>query len=313
MLPTPFLDLIQQIIPAKWIDSVLTSFETKKEVSFFVNSLTANPQETITEISSLGLLPKPIFFEENAFSISHNDKEKLTTSEAFNQGRIYLCTPSSLLPPRILAPKQGEVVLDLAAAPGGKTIRIAQLMANQGNISAVEPIRDRFFRLNANLKRYGVKIVKTYLKDGRAVGKLCPCRFDKVLLDAPCSSEARFKTLDPKSWQHWSARKVKEMARKQVGLLRSAVESTKTGGEILYCTCSFSPEENELIIDKTLKAFHDKIDIMPIILPKNLQNHQQGIIKWDGKELDSRLCHSVRILPDNLMDGLFMCKLKVLS
>lgn len=313
MLPTPFLDLIQQIIPEKWLDSVLSSFKAEKDVSFFVNSLIANPQDTLTELSHIGLSPKPILFEENTFSVSHTDREKLTTSEAFNQGRIYICTPSSLLPPRILNPKQGEVVLDLAAAPGGKTIRLAQLMANQGNISAVEPIRNRFFRLNANLKKYGVNIAKTYLKDGRAVGKLCPCRFDKVLLDAPCSSEARFKAFDPKSWQHWSARKVKEMAHKQVGLLRSAVESTKIEGEILYCTCSFSPEENELIIDKTLQAFQDKIDIMPIILPQNLQNYQQGIIKWDGKELDTRLCHSVRILPDNLMDGLFMCKIKVLN
>ncbi len=313
MLPEPFLEILSQTIDGQWLDSVIDSFYSPKDISFFTNPFLEAQDRTLAELASLHLSPTPLCFTTNAFSVPWQAREMLTASAAFNQGKIYICTPSSLLPPLLLAPRPGETVLDLAAAPGGKTIRIAQHMENWGHISAVEPIKDRFFRLNANLKKYSVKIARTYLKDGRTVGRLCQGRFDKTLLDAPCSSEARFKAFEPKSWQHWSMRKVKEMARKQAGLLESAVKSTKPDGEILYCTCSFSPEENELIVNRTLHIFGEKLEVMPIELPKNLPNCQKGIIKWQAKELDPRLESAVRILPNKLMDGLFICRLKKIA
>jgi 16S rRNA (cytosine1407-C5)-methyltransferase len=109
-----------------------------------------------------------------------------------------------MLAPLALAPRPGETVLDLAAAPGGKTLQLAALMQNSGRLSAVEAVKGRFFRLRANLERGGVTNARTFLMDGRAVGRKCPEMFDRVLLDAPCSSEARFSRLDPRSWAHWS-------------------------------------------------------------------------------------------------------------
>lgn len=95
-------------------------------------------------------------------------------------------------------------MLDLAAAPGGKTLQMAAMMQDRGRIAAVEAVRTRMFKLQANLRRHGPTIVKTYLTDGRTVGRKTPERFDRVLLDSPCSSEARFQRADPGSWRHWS-------------------------------------------------------------------------------------------------------------
>ena len=108
-----------------------------------------------------------------------------------------------------------EEVLDLAAAPGGKTLAIAALMNNTGRIAAVEPIRGRFHRMQANLRRCGVSNVQFYQRDGRSVGRLVPERFDRVLLDAPCSSESRMRWLDQQSFEQWSLRKIRETQRKQ--------------------------------------------------------------------------------------------------
>ena len=143
----------------------------------------------------------------------------------------------------VLDPQPGEDVLDLAAASGGKTLHIAAKMRNEGKLSAVGPVRGQSFKLQTNLKRYGSEITRTYMTNGRTVGKKTPERFDRVLLDAPCSDESRIHQDDPESWQHWKLRKIKEQARKQYGLIRSASAALKPGGTLLYCTCSFAPEK----------------------------------------------------------------------
>lgn len=87
---------------------------------------------------------------------------------------------------------------------------------------------------------------------GERLEKKTPERFDRVLLDAPCSGESRIHQDDPASWQHWKLRKIKEQARKQYGLIRSAFAALKPGGTLLYCTCSFAPEENEAVVSDFL-------------------------------------------------------------
>jgi 16S rRNA (cytosine1407-C5)-methyltransferase len=138
-------------------------------------------------------------------------------------GRLYPQSPSSWLPVLLLDPRPGEEILDLAAAPGGKSLHIAARMGNRGRLACVEAIRDRFFRLRGNLERGDMKIAATYLKDGRGVGAAVPGRFDRVLLDAPCSSEALLRPQDADSSRHWSLHKVHEAAHKQRGLIVSAL------------------------------------------------------------------------------------------
>lgn len=226
------------------------------------------------------------------------------TADATN-GRIYIQNPSSYFAVKTLAPRQGEEVLDLAAAPGSKTVAMAALMKNTGRIAAVEPIRARFHRLRANLLRCGVTNVQLYQRDGRGVGRAVGERFDRVLLDAPCSSEARMRWSDPASYQHWTTRKVKEAARKQKALLRSAYLALKPGGVMVYSTCSFAPEENEMVVLHLL----NKTNAALLQIEDRPDNSIAGVEQWRSKG-SSELAKCLRIVPDRAWDGFFIARIQ---
>jgi 16S rRNA (cytosine1407-C5)-methyltransferase len=307
VLPSRFLERLQSIIPECDWESVLASFASTRPVCFRINPLRASPDEVISELQGLGLNPEPVAWNALGYTLPPEVRSLLTDSAPFNEGRIYIQGLSSQLASIVLDPSPGEVVLDLAAAPGGKTLHIAALMQDQGQLSAVEPVKNRFFKLRANLERGGASMVKTYLKDGREVGHKVPERFDRVMLDAPCSSEARIRADKPDSWSHWSEKKIKEVARKQKRLIHSAILALKPGGRLLYSTCSFAPEENELVIQDALRR-HPEMEVLPVDLP--LGNIQNGLTEWSGKTLNPEVTKCRRVLPDGQMDGFFLCLLQ---
>lgn len=307
-LPEAFEALLDRVIPAEHLERARASFAVEKPTTFWINPLRADPSATRAELEALGLALEPIPWSADTFAIAPEQRAVLTRSALVTEGRLYVQSLSSLLAPLALGPEPGEEVLDLAAAPGGKTIRMAVMMENRGRIGAVEPIKARFHKLRANLERAGVTIAKTYMFDGRGVGRKTPERFDRVLLDAPCSSEARFSRLDPESFAHWSPRKVKEAARKQHGLIESAFTALKPGGTLLYCTCSLSPEENELPVHRLLARHSDAVAIEPMNLP--FDDVTEGLTSWDGEPLEASLAHARRVLPTETMDAFFLCRMR---
>jgi 16S rRNA (cytosine1407-C5)-methyltransferase len=241
------------------------------------------------------------------FTLPHQERPALMAHPAVEAGSVYPTNPSSIVAARALSVRPGQEVLDLAAAPGGKTLQLAAAMENRGRIAAVEAVKGRFHRMRANLGRCGVTMAEFYLADGRTIGRKVPERFDRVLLDSPCSSESRIRLDDPASYQHWSTRKTKEMVRKQRGLIRSAYLALKPGGELIYCTCAFSAEENELIVDYLLRRESGAELLEPEIAAANAI---QGLTSWQEKSLDARLARCRRILPDDLFDGFFLARIR---
>lgn len=306
-LPELFVERLGRIVPPDQRERCLASFSAEKPTAFRVNTLKAATIDVRDELARSGFCLAPVDWLDGAFTVDPAQRRSLTETAAVAEGRIYLQNLSSMAAPMVLGPRAGEQVLDLAAAPGSKTLQMAAMMQNQGQIAAVEVVKARMFILDDNLRRHGVTIVRTYLTDGRTVGRKTPERFDRVLLDAPCSGEARFDRRDPGSWQYWSLRKIRESARKQIGLLRSAVLSLKLGGTLLYCTCSFAPEENEGVVHRVLEQMGEVLDVEPVELP--FAPTQPGLTHWDGKDLHPDLAGSVRILPDGQMDGFYLCKL----
>jgi len=305
MLPTRFIERLQQIVPAAQFSDILATFKQPPLVGFRINTLKAD-HTVLSEFSHINLTP--ISWYKDAFLIDADKKSQLTNSEAYTNGKIYLQNLASMLPVLILDPKPGEEILDLAAAPGSKTTQIASLMQNCGRIAAVEKAKNRYFKLNNNLIQQGVTIADTYHKDGRLIWRHCKDRFDRVLLDAPCSSEARFNLNEPDSFAFWNEKKIQEMARNQWALLHSAWLSLKPGGILVYSTCSFAPEENEANIARLLKKYADKVEINFINLPLN--NIQLGLTEWQGKKYPEIISRCIRILPDGVMSGFFICCLK---
>lgn len=310
-LPEAFTERLEKIVPREQFTAILKTFDAPKQVTFRVNALKSTPTELEAELSQAGIVFERIEWLEGVYRISPEDKLRLTQTDAFYGGRLYIQNLSSMIAPVLLAPEPEETVLDLAAAPGGKTLLLAGMMQNTGWLSAVEPSRERFFRLCDNLKQQGVTNAHTYMTDGRSVGKKCPEMFDRILLDAPCSSEARFKTHEPKSMSFWSVHKVKETSKLQRRLLLSAFDALKPGGKLLYSTCSFSPEENESPLQHLLERHGEHLKTLPLILP--FDNVQRPLRSWGKEVYDERIQNAVRILPTDTIDGFFICLLEKLS
>ncbi|MCA9520432.1 MAG: RsmB/NOP family class I SAM-dependent RNA methyltransferase [Myxococcales bacterium] len=306
---------LETIYPPPISDAVLSSMRRPKACSFRVNQLRVDVESALVALRQSALDPTPFDWSATSFSVPAQQRAELTHHPLVGDGRLYVQNASSQLAALLLDPHPDEIVLDLAAAPGGKALHIADRMQNRGRLSVVEPIRTRFFRLKANLERAGVSIARAYMRDGTGVGRDCPAMFDRVLLDAPCSSEARIRLDEPSSYEHWSLRKVRECGRKQVKLLRSALQSVKPGGVVLYCTCSFAVEENEAVVDRLLRESKSDptrtpgFGIEPLSLPASVP-FRRGLARTDTIDLDPTMAGAVRILPNDRFDGFFACALR---
>ena len=266
--------------------TALASMRTRKQTSYWVNPLRDGDVPTLGD---------PVAGLDGVYSAA-DARDALVRHPAATTGRIYLVNPSSVLAVVALDPRPGETVLDLAAAPGGKTLITAARMHNTGTITAVDPIKSRYYRMQANLARCGVTNVRCRLEDGRRLGRRMPGTFDHVLLDAPCSSEARFRAGEPATFAHWSPRKVRETTRKQRGLIRAAFACLKPGGTLVYCTCSFGRKENEGIVEYLMKR-EPTARIAPLTWPEVAV---AGSGQVDG---------TVRVMPDATFDGFYVARL----
>ena len=306
-LPPEFIDRLKRIIePEQW-RSVLESFSKPRVTSFRVNTLKTNSEQVVSSLRHDGVTPQLVSWCNHAFWVTASQRDTVTHSPLASSGEIYVQSLSSILATLVLDPKPDQWNLDLAAAPGGKSSHIVALMNNVGKLSVVEPIRKRMFRLADCLNRMGSSISKTYLMDGRQAGRKVPNRFDRVLLDAPCSSESRMRTDKPGSTDYWSLRKIREQARKQSGLIESAFLTLKPGGTLLYCTCSFAPEENEAIVSRLLENSGSEAEVLPIDLP--VSNWQPGLAEFEDMNFDEQVTRTCRILPNEFFDGFYLAKI----
>lgn len=228
-------------------------------------------------------------------------------------GYYYIQEISSMLPVIALKPKKDELILDLCAAPGSKTTQISSEIGNTGTIIANDPSMGRLRILASNTERCGASNVIITRKDGH---RLCQrfkrqgIFFDKILVDAPCSGEGTLRT-SPKTYKMWNIKGVKNLSNIQKSLIGPAIEILKPGGEIIYSTCTHSPEENEEIVNFMLKIFKDKLKIEKLNLPLK---SRQGIKKWEDKEYLEDVQYSCRIYPhDNNTEGFFLAKFKKLK
>lgn len=307
-LPAAFWERLEAWVEPTRLPRVRASFAQPKQVAFRVNRLLAEPQSVVAELEQAGLQLQPLPWLAEGFYVADAQRELLTRHPLVERGHLYIHNPSSMLATWVLDPQPGETVMDLAAAPGGKTLHMAAQMRGEGFLSAVEPVQSRFYKLKENLRRGGASFVRTYPLDGRQVPRKTGPRFDRILLDAPCSGEARFHTSDPAAHQHWGTRKIRECRGKQTGLIQAGWEALRPGGRLLYCTCSFAPEENESVVATLLQQAADSATIVPIDLP--IEHWQAGLAHWQGESFPAQLAGCRRILPDELHDGLFMALLQ---
>jgi NOL1/NOP2/sun family putative RNA methylase len=309
-LPQGFLDRLKKIVPSDRYESILASFSSPKPTSFRVNPLKTSSKDLLEKLKEMKIEVKPVDWYHDAFVLK-SEANRMTISNFQKEGSLYIQNLASMIPPLILNPASGDLVLDIAAAPGSKTSQLAALMNNQGLIVANDISRPRLFILKRILASQGVKNTTLENLPGQELWWKYPNHFDRVLIDAPCSLEGSFSALRPKSFAGWSAKKVRLLAKRQKTLLRSALAVLKPGGVAVYSTCTISVEENEEVIDWILRKEAGRIELEKVDcqLPERIG----PVLAWEGKKYDSRLRGTMRIAPSLRMEGFFVARLRKLS
>jgi len=214
----------------------------------------------------------------------------------------------SAIPALVLDPQPGERVWDACAAPGSKASQLAELLGDAGRLVANDASLGRLPALRANLDRLGVTCAAVTHGDARTFS-LAPFageRFDRVLVDAPCSGEGTVRK-NPAVLDDWSASSAAGLADLQAGILRRAVEVTRPGGVVVYATCTFAPEENEAVLDRVLGAVD--ATLVPFDCPLAAE---PGVTGWEGETFDPSVRHARRIWPHlNDTGGFFVARLAV--
>jgi NOL1/NOP2/sun family putative RNA methylase len=219
-------------------------------------------------------------------------------------GYIYVQDAASMIPPVVLDPKPEETVLDMCAAPGSKTSQMAAMMKNTGCLIANELQGDRLTALGINLQRTGARNVIVSQMPGHKL-KEKTILFDKILVDAPCSGTGTIR----KSFMNlkmWSPALVKKLSSQQKQLVQAGFDVLKSGGTLVYSTCTMEPEENEGVVSWLLENNPDaRADEIKLKIKRS-----PAILAFEDKKYHIEVAHTLRIWPqDNDTEGFFVSKI----
>lgn len=257
----------------------------------------------MNELKENGIKFDRVQWYKDALIIKNAKEKQIQALKMYDEGKIYLQSLSSMVPPLVLNPKPNEKVLDLTATPGSKTTQMAAMMQNTGYILANELDTLRYERLKYNVEKQGATIIEVNNGRGEVIGKKYEGFFDKVLLDAPCSGEGRFLANDAKTYRSWSERTVKELAKLQKKLFKSAYQALKPGGELVYSTCTLNREENEEILEWAISELEGlRLECINL----EIKNLVKGMS--ENKEIEK----SIKILPSKETEGFFVARFKKL-
>ncbi|MEK7673435.1 MAG: RsmB/NOP family class I SAM-dependent RNA methyltransferase [Patescibacteria group bacterium] len=287
-------------------DMILKNFLLEKSPVIRINTLKTDAQQIMNKLRELNVRYERVPFLPNALIIGNRNEKFFEDLDIYKKGEIYFQGISSQLPALFLQPQPGEKILDMCAAPGSKTAQIGILMQNKGEILAMEKDQVRCERLKYNLEKQGITIAKAVMGDATfMVGEVSQSpegvamEFDRVLLDAPCSAEGRIDANDPRSHRFWSEKIVKEHAKLQRRLFKSGFKNLKSGGVLVYSTCTLAPEENEGVVEWALKEFAGQL-----ILEK---------IDLDFKyKLPVTTTGTLKAMPSQISEGFFVAKFRKL-
>jgi NOL1/NOP2/sun family putative RNA methylase len=284
-------------------DAATRLLSTPLKPSVRINPLAGDPTETVTKITDLGWRGTAVSWCDNGYSIDEGFMQ-LRDSQLIDDGQIYIQNEASWLPVVLLDPKPGMDVLDICAAPGGKTSHIAALMKNQGHLVANDNSRPRLIKLQQNLTRLRVSADYTLHDASRLSRALGSQLFDAVLLDAPCSGEGLINLDRPKTLESWSVAHIKRLSTLQKQLIREAWNVLKPGGRLVYSTCTMAPEEDEAIVNYLLK-YNDNATIQEIDL--SVPGALPGLAYWGERTFHPRLSRAMRLIPNSGREAFFVC------
>ena len=273
---------------------IAAGYAARRAVTLRANRLKTDAQAVYEALTAQGIALSRVPWSEDAFICEGVREDALTALPLYERGEIYLQSLSSMLPPLLLGAQPGENVLDMAAAPGGKTTQLAALTGNRAMITACEMNRGRAERLRFNVQRQGATRVTVMNVDSRKLDDLFS--FERILLDAPCSGSGTVQLGDPRSKGQFTQAYLEKTARAQRALLDKALRLLRPGCEMIYSTCSVLQKENEDVVRGAVAS--GRAQVVPLAAPEG--------VPVLPVSLPGTLC----VCPDELYEGFFVAKLK---
>ncbi len=274
------------------VDTIMQGYIEERPVTLRVNTIKSNLQEIQNVFNKENITYNIVEWYKDALIINNVKEDRVKSLDIYKEGKIYLQSLSSMLPSLILDPKKDENILDMTAAPGGKTTQIAAISNNECMITACEKNKIRCDRLKYNIEKQGAGRVNVMQEDARKLSNYFS--FDKILLDAPCSGSGTTNIFK----DNFSEELIKRSVKTQEELLKKALTILKKGSTMVYSTCSILKDENEEVINKVLHKFN--AEVVPIE-----ENMIRGI-----PVLPSGINGAITICPSNLYEGFFVCKIR---
>jgi len=291
--------------------SELTDWEEFKKYSLSflrrsirVNTLLGSVKDVKKSIEAKDWKLVPIPWCKEGFWIEHDERRDVGNLFEYHVGKIYVQEAASMIPPLVLQPKPGDIVLDMAASPGSKTTQMAAMMNNEGLLVANDYKGDRLQSLGINLQRCVTTNTLITLMRGQGIRGM---QFDKILLDAPCSGTGTIRK-SLKTISIWNAGMITKLAKEQKELIEVAFQNLKPGGEMVYSTCSLEPEENEGVVSYLLEN-HEDAEIVSVKLPG--LKLSPAVMEFKKEKYHPSVKHTIRIWPqDNDTEGFFIAKIR---
>ena len=275
---------------------IIEGYQTKRKTTLRINTIKCNIEEIKKELEKEKIEFETIKWSKEALIIKKADEKTIQEMEIYKNGKIYLQSLSSMLPPIILEPKEGTDILDMAAAPGGKTTQIAALTNNKAHITACEKNKIRAERLKYNVDKQGATCVFIMPKDSRFIDDFFS--FDQILLDAPCSGSGTLDYNDANIEKYFTEQLIERSSKTQKTLLSKAIKLLKPGHEMVYSTCSILDCENEDVVSSVIK--NGNIEIVPI----NFEGMEELPI------LPTKIFGTLCVKPTELYEGFFVAKIR---
>lgn len=264
VLPKDFLTEIKKELDDTF-DEFLATYEQSAVKSLRTNILKVSPKTLKNmipfDLETIPWCPDGFYFPANVRPGKH---------VYHAAGLYYIQEPSAMAPVEVLQPKPREKILDMCAAPGGKTTQIAAKMMGEGILVANEIDAKRCKALISNLERFGVANAVVLNEQPHRFSERFTSYFDRILVDAPCSGEGMFRK-DPEACEHWSIKNSEKCADLQQYILTEAAKMLKQGGRLVYSTCTFNRRENEYAIEKFLQS-HPEFELIEVPSQKYFQN-----------------------------------------
>ena len=294
MIPEFLEKLLQEEYGNELTNKIIDGYSKKRFVTLRVNTIKTNISKIKEVLDNLNIRYQEVEWYKDALIIENVLESDLEKLDIYNNGEIYLQSLSSMLPPLLLDPKKNESILDMTAAPGGKTTQMVALSNNEALITACEKNKIRADRLKYNLVKQGANRVGVIVNDARKLDDFLS--FDKILLDAPCSGSGTLNLEEDITF--FNEELVKRSCQTQHELLKKAIKLLKPNHEMIYSTCSILKEENEKILEYFINK--NLIEIVPL---------DNNIIK-DLPTIPTTIRNTLCVCPTELYEGFFVAKLR---